>query len=265
MNVCASVGGRNTINDKSMAVSVVGFVVEISAEDFNVASKGGTVNGQGHGGRGSFQEFVNDLISGSGGNASAFHFNVNWQNWRSSPLAGDDFPVGLRGNSNGTIQVLEIVGLVCSLGIQRISGVRACERERDSSGIIDTRNRDGISGLGAETREVDSGVVARHGGWGSSSGGVCDSERDGLSAGIGPGQAQIEDVVGVIRSESTSGEVVGEVDGCRRQRMGHCDGNCAGDGNGIRIGVGCGTGARSSGRNRDRIGRGDCKRGSVHD
>lgn len=46
MNICARVGGRSTRNDKSVAMTVVGFVVKISSEDFNVASEGSSVDGQ---------------------------------------------------------------------------------------------------------------------------------------------------------------------------------------------------------------------------
>lgn len=157
-------------------------------------------------------------------------------------MAVDDSSVSLRGDSGGAVDVLEIEGLVSSLGIKRISCVRASERERDSSSIVDTHNGDSISSLGRETREIGSRVERGHSGGGSSGGSVSDLESDGLSAGICPGQAQIEDVVGVIRSESTSGEVVGEVDGCWWQRMGHCDGNCA------RNCGGEGVGSRGGGR-----------------
>jgi len=46
---------------------------------------------------------------------------------------------------------------------------------------------------------------------GSSSWGDCNDPRDGPSSGIGPGQTQIIDMVGVVRSKRTSRERVGEV------------------------------------------------------
>lgn len=65
-----------------MAMTIVGLVVEINAKDFNVARVERSVDGQHNGNGASFETSVKNLVLGSCGHTSGFHFDIAGQNWR---------------------------------------------------------------------------------------------------------------------------------------------------------------------------------------
>lgn len=126
----------------------------------------------------------------------------------------DDSSEGRVGDGVLARKILEILGLVGSLGISRISGVSSSESSRCSASSINTNNGNGVGGSGRETIEEDGRVVGNIGSGSTSRGSVGHLPQNASSGGITPGQAQIIDVISVVRSESTAGIVIGEIDGC---------------------------------------------------
>jgi len=103
---------------------------------------------------------------------------------------------------------------MCSLGISRISGVSSSESSGRTTSSINTNNGDGISGGSSQVGQIQSGEEGGHRLCDSSSRSVGNDPLDGPSSGIGPSQTQIIDMVGVIWSESTAREMIGEIDWC---------------------------------------------------
>jgi len=193
-------------------MTVVGLVVQINSEDFNVARVLSTIDRKSNGGGASFDASANNFVSGTSCNTSGLDVNSARQNGRRSPLTVDDGSAGRGGSSVLAAEVLKILGLVGSLGISGISGIRSSERSGRDSSSIHTNNGNGIGGGRSEAGDLNSGEVDIEGGGSSSGRGDGHNPRDAPSGGILPGQAQIVNVVSVIWSQSTSREGVGKID-----------------------------------------------------
>jgi len=205
-----------------VAMTIVGLVVRVNSEDFNVASILSSVDRQKNGGCGSLQTSADDLVLGNDGNTSCFHVDsegLNIRGRRKSPLTVDDFSEGDVGDSVLTGEVLEILGQKCSFGISWSSfELRSSSSERKGVNTLSTHtnNGDGILSIGSQVSNVDFWEESDIRSGNSSVRGDGDDPFDALSCGIGPSQTQIVDVVGVIRTKSTTIIFVGEVDwGCR--------------------------------------------------
>jgi len=199
-----------------MAVTTVGLVVKVNTEDFNEASVLSSVDRQGHCGSGSIETSSDNLVLGNGGHTSCFHVNSERQNWRRTPLTVNNFSESHVGDCVLASQVLEILGQKCRLGISgRSFELRASSSE--SSGLTtrvrNTNNGNGILGISSQISDVDfweeSGVWS-----GNSSRVRCDSDDPMITfvGGIGPSNTQIIDMVGFVRTERTSIELIGEID-----------------------------------------------------
>jgi len=77
--------------DEFVSMTIVGLVVEVNSEDFNVASELSSVDRQENGHGASFQISVENLVSGSGGDTSRLHVDSAGQNWWRSPVTVNDF------------------------------------------------------------------------------------------------------------------------------------------------------------------------------
>jgi len=133
-------------------------------------------------------------------------------------LTVDDFSEGGVGDSVLTGDVLEILGQIGSLGISWSSfelSTSSSERKRLNTLSTHSNNGDGILGISSQISDVEfweeSGVRSGN----SSIRCEGDDPVNALCGGIGPSQTQIVDVVGVIRTKSTTIIFIGEVDwGC---------------------------------------------------
>jgi len=164
--------GRIASQDEFMAMSIIGSVVEVNSEDFNIACICSSVDGQLNSGDASFQVSVKDLVLEAGGNASSLDVDSAGKNGRRSPLTVNDLSECGVGHSVLAGNVLEILGSKSSLGISRISGIGSSESSGRTTSSISTNNGDGIGGGGSETREIDFGEEGGHRDCGSSCGSV---------------------------------------------------------------------------------------------
>jgi len=156
---------------------------------------------------------VDNLVLGSCGHTSSLHVDSDGQHWWRSPTTVDHLSAdGI--DCVGAIQVLEILCLVSSLGISRISGVRSKERKGFGASSVDADNGDSIGGAGSETGQIHSGVIDGDRDGRAACGCVCNDPARAPFCGIAPRQTQIVDVVGVIRSEGTAGIAIGEKGWC---------------------------------------------------
>jgi len=94
--------GRRASLDEFVAMTIIGFVVEINSEDFNVASILSSVDRQLNSEGRSLNTSANNLVLGSGGDTSCLDVDSAGKNWRSSPVTVDHFSEGSAGNSVGT-------------------------------------------------------------------------------------------------------------------------------------------------------------------
>jgi len=211
-------GGGSASLDELVSMTIIGFVVEVNSEDFNVASILSSVNRQLNGGGASFQTSVENFVSGSSGDTSRFDVDSAGQRvgcGRRSPLAVNNFSGSCVGDGVLASQVLEILGRKGSLGISRISFLTSGESSGLTAIRIHTNYGDGISGISGQVGQID---LLEEGGvnlCGSSSWSDGHDPGDAPSCGILPSQTQIIDMVGVVRSESTTGELIGKICGWR--------------------------------------------------
>jgi len=80
-----------------MAMTIVGLVVRVNSEEFNVASILSSVDRQDNSGGGSLQTSADDLVLGNDGNTSCFNVDsegLDIRSRRKSPLTVDDFSEG---------------------------------------------------------------------------------------------------------------------------------------------------------------------------
>jgi len=75
-------GGRIASLDEFVAMTIVGLVVRVNSEDFNVASILSSVDRQDNSGGGSLQTSADDLVLGNDGNTSRFNVNSERLNVR---------------------------------------------------------------------------------------------------------------------------------------------------------------------------------------
>jgi len=75
-------GGRIASLDEFVTMTIVGSVVGINSEDFNVASILSSVDRQENSGGGSLQTSADDLVLGNDGNTSCFHVDSEGLNIR---------------------------------------------------------------------------------------------------------------------------------------------------------------------------------------
>jgi len=75
-------GGRTASLDEFVAMTIVGLVVRINSEEFNVASILSSVDRQDNSGGGSLQTSADDLVLGNDGNTSRFNVNSERLNVR---------------------------------------------------------------------------------------------------------------------------------------------------------------------------------------
>jgi len=153
-----------------VAMSIIGLVVEINSEDFNVASVLSSIDRKRNSGGASGEASSDNLVLAAGGDASGFNVDSAGHKWsrRKSPLTVDDFSEGSGGDRVLASQVLEILGRRGSLGISGISGVSSSERSRLTTSSINTNNGDCVGGGRCKTWEVElleEGGVRPRGGW----------------------------------------------------------------------------------------------------
>jgi len=137
---------------EDMAASIVTFMVNVFPGDINRAFGIGSRDGQTHVERISSEIFVDNfvLLELGLGDTMAFDFNPEGSNGWGAPLAVDNIPEGHQTLGQVASGILEIVGLVSSLGIQGISLHGPNKRERDTSSIVYANNRDGINSIGSK-------------------------------------------------------------------------------------------------------------------
>jgi len=75
-------GGGIASLDEFMAMTIVGLVVRVNSEEFNVASILSSVDRQDNSGGGSLQTSADDLVLGNDGNTSRFNVNSERLNVR---------------------------------------------------------------------------------------------------------------------------------------------------------------------------------------
>jgi len=132
-------------------------------------------------------------------------------------LTVNNFSEGHVGDSVLAGQVLKILGRKCRLGIGGRSFELRDSSTSESSGLTtiwrNANNGNGILGISSQISDVDfweeSGVWS-----GNSSRVRCDSDDPMITfvGGIGPSNTQIIDMVGFVRTERTSIELIGEID-----------------------------------------------------